>query len=76
MDDRFMEKLGDALRDENGLLPTEAARSVLVTVVAAIDTVDLRWSEQERAGAPSTTDYAAGAILTLRKYYSTSAVTL
>lgn len=60
------EKIGNALRDENGLLPTGASLDVLITTLVAIDKTDERW---DHAGVPSTTDYATSIVEHLDRSY-------
>lgn len=69
-------RLGEALKDENGLLPTGGAIDVLAGVIAALNATDERWAEKSRPGIPSVTDYAAGVIDRLRRRYSTTGVIL
>jgi hypothetical protein len=63
-----IEKIRDALRDANGLAPTDAASDVLVAVIFALNRTDEKWGDRGFPGAPSTTDYAAAvaAFLELR----------
>jgi hypothetical protein len=63
-----IEKIRDALHDDNGLPPTAAASDVLIAVIFALNRTDEKWGERGFPGAPSTTDYAAAvaAFLELR----------
>ena len=56
----------DALRDENGLLPTAAALDVLTAVLMSIDYTDETWPHR---GVPSAVDYARGAVRRLEHDY-------
>lgn len=52
------DKLAEALTDENGLRPTEAALDVILAVVAATDDVDQNYTGR---GAPTAVRYASAA---------------
>lgn len=65
----LIERLRDALRDENGLLPTNAATDVMIAALLAMERIDEKWSERGFPGVPSTTDYAAGAVKFLELRY-------
>lgn len=44
------ELISEALRDENGLAPTENAMTLLRTVIISIDHTDRQWSAGDRHG--------------------------
>lgn len=63
------EKFRDILRDENGLLPTDAATDLLITVLLSTEKTDERWGNNDLPGVPSVTDYAGDAIRFLKHRY-------
>lgn len=65
-----------AKHDENHLTLTCPALSVLAATLSALDQTDEYWGQNEKAGVPSETDYAAIVISHLQKHYSTPGVRL
>lgn len=67
----------DALKAENPQgSDVDPGSMVVIGAMVAVQQVDETWREAEKAGTPSTTDYAARVIGFLRKQHSTADVTL